>query len=274
MLPAIRRRQKIINGVLIILVLSLTMSWSSSNPERIEFIEDLFAQALHPLQVGVNAVADFFVSSHGFMVDVRNVFIENRELKEQLSQYAGIEYELLEVRHANRRLRELLDFAEDAPFETTPAQVIGRNPSTWFSTVTIDKGSNDGIELDMPVVTHRGLVGKVISVSPTFSKVQLIISPDSGISAIVQRTRDNGVLLGLTSPAGYTQLTRLPADSNISEGDVIISSPLTGIYPKGLVIGRVVEVYDDLVTLERSALIRPEVDFERLEEVLIIVNYD
>jgi rod shape-determining protein MreC len=268
-----QNRQKIVNGIVIVLLLSMMMSWSTNNPQRMHFFENVVAEALYPFQYAASAVTSFFVSSWEFVVDVRHVYTDNQELKQLVEKYAGIEHQLNEVKQTNLRLRSLLDFKEQVEFVVTPAQVIGRNPSTWFANLTIDRGSRHGIKVDMPVVTNQGLVGKIIEVYPSYSKVQLLISPDSGISAIVQRTRDNGVLIGLSSPSGYSQITRLHSKSEVKEGDVIVSSPLTGIYPKGLVIGRVVEVYDDPISLERSALVKPEVDFDRLEEVLIIINY-
>lgn len=267
-------RKKILSAIVVVLLLSIIMSWSTSDPQRIFFLEHLAAEALRPFQKGASAVTNFIADSWQFLSDVRNVYRDNQQLQEELEKYAGIDLRLLEIEQENLRLRNLLQFQEAVEHQVLPAQVIGRNPSNWFSTLTIDKGVKHGIKVDMPVVTNQGLVGKVVEVDPSHAKVQLLISPSSGISAIVQRTRDNGVLIGLSNPVGYTRITRLNQYADIQEGDVIISSPLTGIYPKGLVIGRVVEVYDDPVSLERSALVRPEVDFERLEEVLIIVNYD
>jgi rod shape-determining protein MreC len=250
------------------------MSWSTNNPQRILFLEHLAAEALRPFQQAASAVTNFLADSWQFFGDVRNVYNDNQELRAELDKYSGTDLRILEIQQENLRLRNLLKFQEAVDHQVLPAQVIGRNPSNWFHTLTIDKGVKHGIKVDMPVVTNQGLVGKVVEVEPSHSKVQLLISSSSGISAIVQRTRDNGVLIGLSNPIGYTRITRLNQYADIQDGDVIISSPLTGIYPKGIAIGRVVEVYDDPVSLERSALVRPEVDFERLEEVLIIINYN
>lgn len=266
-------RGKIFNSLLVVLLLSSLMSLGTNNPQRVNFLVRMASEALHPVQVAARSVGNFFVGSWNFIVDVRNVYVENQQLKAKLEEYTGIEYQLIELRLTNARLRKLLEFKEEMPFDVLSAQVIGRNPSTWFSNVTIDKGSRDGVELDMPVVTDRGVVGRIIEVYPSYSKIMLLISPASGTSAIVQRTRDNGVLVGLHTPAGYMRLTRLPADSDIKEGDVIISSSLTGLYPKGLTIGRVAKVSYDPVTLETSALVKPGVDFERLEEVLVILDF-
>jgi len=267
------KRKKILSAVVVVLLLSILMSWSTSNPQRILFFEKLIAEALTPFQKAASAVTNFFVHSWEFFGDVRDVYKDNERLNAELDKYAGIDLLMLEIQQENLRLRALLQFQEAVEHQVMPAQVIGRNPSSWFSTLTIDKGSKHGIKVDMPVVTNQGLVGKIIDVQPSHAKVQLLISSSSGISAIVQRTRDNGVLIGLANPRGYTRITRLHQYADIQEGDVIISSPLTGIFPKGLPIGRVVEVYDDPVSLERSALVLPEVDFDRLEEVLIIISF-
>lgn len=267
-------RKKILSAIVVVLLLSIIMSWSTNNPQRILFLEHLAAEALRPFQQAASTVTKFLADSWQFFGDVRNVYNDNRELRAELDKYSGTDLRILEIQQENLRLRNLLQFQEAVDHHVLPAQVIGRNPSNWFHTLTIDKGEKHGIEVDMPVVTNQGLVGKVVQVEPSHSKVQLLISSSSGISAIVQRTRDNGVLIGLSNPIGYARITRLNQYADIQEGDVIISSPLTGIYPKGIAIGRVVEVYDDSVSLERSALVRPEVDFERLEEVLIIVNYN
>lgn len=266
-------RKKVLSAIAVVLLLSIIMSWSTNNPQRILFLEHLVAEVLCPFQKAASAVTNFFADSWQFVSDIRNVYKDNQQLRAELEKYAGIDLQMLEIQQENLRLRNLLQFQESVEHQVLPAQVIGRNPSNWFSTLTIDKGARHGIKVDMPVVTNQGLVGKIVEVQPSHSKVQLLISPSSGISVIVQRTRDNGVLIGSSNPTGYTRLTRLDQYADIREGDIIISSPLTGIYPKGLVIGRVVEVYDDPVSLERSALVCPEVDFERLEEVLIIINY-
>jgi len=272
--PSPKNRRKIVQGVAVVLFLSILMSWSTNNAEKLLFFEKVLAKALYPFHYAVNAVTMFGVNTWDYIVDISNVYNDNKKLQDLVDKYIGIDLRLIEIQQENLRLRDLLNFKESVEFEVTPAQVIGRNPSNWFSTITIDKGSKHGIKVDMPVVTNQGLVGKIIEVQPSYAKVQLLISPDSGISSIVQRTRDNGVLIGLSSPSGYTMITRLHQKADLKEGDIIISSPLTGIYPKGLTIGRVVEVYDDAISLERRALVKPEVDFDRLEEVLIIVNYE
>ena len=266
-------RKKIVNSVLVVILLSGIMSLSTNDPQRVNYVLRLASDVIYPFQVAVHAVGNFFVNSWEFVGDVRQVYSENIRLREQLEEYEGVDLRMNELRLANARLRNLLDFQQQVDHEVTAAEVIGRNPSTWHSSVTINKGSRHGIEVNMPVVNSQGLVGRVTEVYPAYSKVQLLVSPDSGTSAIVQRTRDNGVLMGLHTPTGYTRLTHLPPDSDIQVGDVVVSSTLTGVYPKGILIGRVVEVSYDPVKMETSALVKPEVDFERLEEVLIITDF-
>ena len=156
-----------------------------------------------------------------------------------------MELELREVREENRTTQRIAGGSRRRePYAMTPAQVIGRNPSTWFSDLIINKGSKDGIQVDMPEVTHQGLVGKITAVYPSYSKLQLIISPNSSIGAIVQRTRDNlCVLIGLVNShrlyQGYLAAPtyRHPGERhhNLFTPDRHLSQVLT--------IDRVVEVY-------------------------------
>ena len=206
--------------------------------------------------------------------EVRNVYEENKFLKEEVEYYQGIEHQLNEARLENRRLKRLLDFEETTNFVLEPAMVIGRSPSTWYSTMTIAKGKsqNPKLRTGMPVVTSAGLVGVIIEVSSNSSKVKLIISPDSAVTSFVQRTRDIGLVKISPENPGFLEITRLAHNADLKVGDTIMSSNLTNNFPKGLVIGEVVKVGGS--DMEITALIKPSVDFERLEEVFIIIDYD
>ena len=197
-------RKKILSGIVVVLLLSILMSWSTNNPQRILFLERLAAEALRPFQKGASSVTRFFTNTWQFFGDVRDVYKDNQQLRAELEKLAGTDLRMLEIQQENLRLRNLLQFQEAVEHQVTPAQVIGRNPSSWFSTLTIDKGSRHGIKVDMPVVTNQGLVGKIIDVQPAHAKVQLLISPSSGISAIIQHTQNNGVLIGLSTQGLYS----------------------------------------------------------------------
>lgn len=262
------RYKKVINLVIVFLIISIIMSWTTNEREKVSFIENAIYQLALPFQktftVSSNFLRDIYIS----IKDFRNVYLENKALRAQLEYYIGIEHQLNEARLTNRRLARLLDFTETLHFELEPAMVVGRSPDTWYSTLSISKGSNNGIEIGMPVVTSAGLVGRIIEVGTNTSKVQLIISPDSAVTSFVQRSRDIGLVRVSGENPGFLELVRLSHRADVQVGDTVMSSDLTQNFPKGLVLGEVVKVIDDMQQL--TAILKPSVDFERLEEVLVI----
>ncbi|MDD5730018.1 MAG: rod shape-determining protein MreC [Candidatus Omnitrophica bacterium] len=170
----------------------------------------------------------------------------------------------------NGRLKNLLALKQASPYKVVAAKVIGRDPSNWSSTVIINKGSSNGIEKGSVCITYLGLVGRVVEAGNAVSKVILINDPNLGVSAIVQRSRQEGLVAG--SLGGYLVMKYLPKDCDIKPADEVITSGLTENYPKGLLIGTVTEVGEDFAGLSRYAVIKPSVNLSCLEEVLVIVQ--
>ncbi len=264
--------KKILNLVMIFIALSLVMSWTTNDRAKISFMENAIHQLVLPFQKAFTVSTNFIRDSYTAIIDVSNVYNENKRLKDQLDYYQGIEIQLNEVRLNNRRLTQLLEFRESTEFTLLPAMVIGRSPSTWYSTMTVAKGERHGVKVGMPVVTNAGLVGRVIEVSSNSSKVKLIISPDSAVTGFVQRTRDIGLVRISQEDPQFLEIARLAYNADVRVGDIILTSNLTGIFPKGLVIGEVVQINKS--NLEITAVVKPSVDFERLEEVLVITHYE
>jgi len=171
---------------------------------------------------------------------------------------------------ANARLRHLLDFQKNITELVVAAEVIGKDPSTWFKTVIIDKGKSDGLTKGLPVVMPQGIAGQVIEVANHYSKVMLIIDRNSAVDALVQRTRARGVLKGESTDR--LNLAYVLRKNDVRVGDVVLSSGLDGIYPKGLRIGLVSEIIDHEGDIFHEVFITPFVDFEKLEEVLVVLN--
>lgn len=169
----------------------------------------------------------------------------------------------------NARLRELVSFRQRSPYRVIAARVIARSPDNWSSAVIIDKGRLSRIKRDYTAITQLGLVGKVIETTDSTSKILLINDPNLGVSAMVQRSRQEGLISG--SLGGSLVMKYLPKDADINISDVIITSGLGSIYSKGLVIGQVVEVGDEFSGLGRYAIIKPAVNLSSLEEVMIII---
>ncbi len=202
-----------------------------------------------------------------YLVDVAR---ENHKLRTQLNEAAEKSNQWQEIELANERLRNLLDFQKTISGQVVAAEVIGRDPSAWFKTLIIDKGRVDGVIKGLPVVMPRGIAGQVVEVSSHYAKVMLIIDRNSAVDALVQRTRARGVVKG--ESAGLCRLHYVLRKNDVRVGDTIVSSGLDGVYPKGLRIGRVSDVQDHDAEIFHEIKVVPFVDFEKLEEVLVVVN--
>ncbi|NLU10009.1 MAG: rod shape-determining protein MreC [Tepidanaerobacter acetatoxydans] len=198
---------------------------------------------------------------------------ENEVLKQQVAELLQYKQNLLEYQRENADLRNLLGFKDkNLQYDLEAAEVIARDTGNWFNVILIDKGEKQGLKKDMAVITNEGLVGCIISTTANTSKVMLITDERSSISAMLQRTRDNGIVKGSidTAPRGYLKMDFLSQDANLVKGDIVISSGLGGLVPKGIVIGEVVETKKESYELMQYAIIKPAVDFLKLERVFVI----
>lgn len=195
--------------------------------------------------------------------------IQAEELNNQVGLLRWRLFELRELSQENNRLKELLNFKQKSPLRLVAARVIGRSPDVWSSSIIIDKGKNSRIKPGMAVVNPRGLVGKVVEGADNNSKVLLINDPSQGISSIVQRSRQEGLISGTLG--GNLIMRYLPEEAQIAVGDLIITSELSQVYPKGLLIGKVINIGHDFSGLCRYAIVSPAVDLASVEEVLVII---
>lgn len=205
---------------------------------------------------------------------LRNVYQENETLKAKLAQYDSLSVRVNELEAENARLREALAFKEKATsYKTWVANVTGHSPNEWNSTITIDRGAKDGISNNMAVVTNQGgLIGRVIAVAPFSAKVLLITDTEKvGISALVQNgnQRDFGIVTGGATP-GTVEMSLIDRNANIAKGQKVITSGLSDIFPKGLLIGEITDVTYDETGLTKIAKIKPAADINHLEEVMVV----
>lgn len=205
--------------------------------------------------------------------EIATVYYQNKELREEVITLRQQNLQAYEYAAENMRLREMLNYKTTAvQFDLMPAKVIGRESSTWTSMIVINRGSSDGIAKNMPVVTEKGLVGVITEVSPNASKVQLILDPRSSVGTLVQRpeSRVAGIVQGNPSDPMLPQMINIPRNADVIEGDVIVTSGFGGVYPKGLLIGSVANIQNDDGGLLEIAYLYTAVDFQKLEDVLII----
>ncbi len=204
--------------------------------------------------------------------DILTVHQQNQMLRSEVEQLRMQNVKADEYAAENIRLRELLGYKQAATqFDLVMAHVIGREPTTWTRMIVIDRGTQHGVQKNMAVVTARGLVGTVTDAGPISSKVQLILDPRAAAGALVQRSRVAGVVKGTPDDAMHPRLINVPRGQDMAEGDIIVTSGFGGIYPKGIMIGKVSAVKNDSGGLLHYAVIEPATDFQRLEDVAVIV---
>jgi len=203
------------------------------------------------------------------LVDLRE---ENARLKKERDELRMQNDLYRELVSTHGRLRELLQFKESLRSPMVAAQVIGRDPTGWFESILIDKGSQAGLRLNMPVVDARGVVGRLVAVSPHYAKVLLLIDQNSAVDCLVQRSREKGILKGL--PSRLCRLHYVSRAADVAVGDKIVTSGMDRIFPKGLPVGEVLEVVDTPWEFFKDVRVKPSADFSKLEEVLVLLKED
>ncbi len=221
------------------------------------------------VQRGSSAIFSTFRDGWSNYVSLRDVRAENEQLKQQLAEAQMKLQEQRALADRSRGLLATLELRDRSHLKTAAAEVIGASASTDFRTVTIDKGSLDGVGVDMAVIAPAGVLGRVLVPSPRAAKVQLLIDRTAAVGVIIERSRSQGVVVG----AGE-ELLRLEYVSEVADivvGDVVATSGIDGIYPKGYVVGKV-EAVEKSGSAYKQILVRPAVDFSSVEEVLVVLT--
>lgn len=229
-----------------------------------------------PLQQGINQIGGWLGDLSDNFETLQQLRTENEKLQEQVDSLVTENSTLQEERYELERLRELYQLDQNySDYEKTAAHVIGKDSGNWFSTFTIDKGSEDGIEVDMNVMAGSGLVGIVVEVGPSWAKVRSIIDDSSNVSGMVLSTSDRSIVSGDLSlmDDGQIRFEQMENNENeVSVGDQIVTSYISDKYLQGILIGYVSEVTVDSNNLTRSGYITPAVNFKDLQEVLVITT--
>ena len=224
-------------------------------------IQTWFAQAYQGVLTYLNAPKD-----------INALREENQRLKAEVSRLQTEVVTLQQQLTEAELLSALLDFARAHPQnEYKAAQVIGRDPSPFMHYIIINRGSDDGLRVGMPVVSAEGLVGSIDAVIPNAARVQLITDPDTAVDVVTQPSHTNAVLVG--SLTGELSLDMVPLDAKIQPGDLVLTSGLGGRFPPNILAGQIVSVRKLSYALFQEAAVQPVVDFNRLQIVLVIVNF-
>jgi rod shape-determining protein MreC len=268
----IQQRAPLWLAVLLIINLGL-MSWKAKDQRTQQSKLFTWTQTIFgPLQIGVSRAEGVSFGFFRYLFNLRHAASENEQLKERVSQ---LEIELREANTAkleNDRLRALLDLKDKSSYKPIPARVIARDPSIWFKSVIIDKGSTSGIDKNMPVVTPEGLIGRVIAVAPFTAQVLLITDEKAGTGAVVgQLDKSNalGVIQG-RGKDGLLEMRYVAGTEKVNVGDRISTTGQDLIYPANLTIGDIVEVKTASSTEAHFILVKPSARLEALKDVAVL----
>jgi rod shape-determining protein MreC len=269
MSPFLRKHQGLIIASLLI---GLAISSYSSNLSPNESTPFLRRAALNIYSPPLRAISFFLKGlrhlweDYIFLLDVQK---GNLELQKSLDLLGKKNMRIKEVLLENNRLRKLLLLRERSSEKLISAEIIGRDPVGWFKTILINKGDGDGIKGARAVIAHQGIVGRILDVAADTSKVLLITDINSSVDALVQRTRARGIVEGRTS--SLCELKYVSSSDDVMLGDLVVTSGLCGIFPKGLPIGTVSRIKKNSFGLFQHVELTPSASLNRLEEVSILL---
>ena len=265
------RYRFLLGGLVLLLITVLLYSYNLRRRTATTFFERAVLTFAAPFQNSFDAIVDSVDDTwNGYLwlVDTRQRNVElERENKELRARLVEADEALLQ----NLRLRRLLAFVDDLDKPALPAQVIGEDASNWSRTIIINKGARAGLRNGFPVVAADGVVGRIIKTAANSSRVLLITDASSAVAALVQRTRTRGVGRGRGNDLSLEFALR---DSDARVGDLLVTSGMGGVFPKGLPLGRIKEIERDPFSLFQQISVATATDFSHLEEVMVIVGED
>ena len=258
-------------GIIIAILAIALLNTGFMGPAR-----DLMNRVTLPVQRVLRQAGDAVQGVTGSVSDLSTLRERNAELEQAVAQLTVENARLNEVEAENARLRGLLNFAQTNPsYDYKGGQVVGRvvanEPSSAVQSIVIDLGSKNGVLPGMPVVTERGLVGRITDVYSSGSRVLLITDSNSSVNAILQNSRLRGIVSGRAGQSPV--MDYLPQDKPVSVGDIVVTSGEGGNFPSGIPVGQVVEVERNDVEMFQRAIVRTTVDFSTLEDVLVVTNF-
>lgn len=248
------------------------------------FTTDIFNKPLNyavgyvivPYQKGISAIGSYLSDKKDSLVNVYDLINENQELRNRIAELEDENTKLIQDKYELNSLKELYELdMEYESYEKVGARVIYKDAGNWFSTFIIDKGYKDGITPDMNVICGNGLVGRISVVGPNWSRITSIISDNSNVSATILKSQDNIIVMGNLEMIkdGAIPFSQLKDEDNkVNVGDKIVTSSISDKYLPGILIGYVSSVTDDPNNLTKSGTLLPAVDFEHIDNVLIITQ--
>lgn len=264
---------KIFILVVIIVVLLALVAVSHSEKSGINIIGNIISIPAAPIQKAFTFVSEKISDFFGYFEDVKEIKSANEDHLKKISELEQQLLDLDKLKKENKELRDALNFKNQyEEYEFVGCSIIAKDPGNWFEVFTINRGKKDKITTDSPVITAYGLIGRVSKTDLITSRVVSIIDIDSTVSARLSKTRDLIVVRGDVElrGKGLCRADYIPPNTDVMPGDTVETSGIGGIYPKGIIIGKVVSVVSNEGQYDSYAIIEPVVDFKRLEEVIVL----
>jgi rod shape-determining protein MreC len=261
--------------VIFTVICALLLAASAAAGTRKTPLENITSSILMPMQKGINGVGNWVIDKLSAFENIRDLQAKNEELNEKINELTMQNRTLQQDRYELDRLREMYDLSEKySDYPTVGARVIGKGAGNWFRVFLIDKGTNDGIQVDMNVIADGGLVGIVTEVDEDWAKVKAIIDDTSSVSAMFLDSQDTCIVQGSQENIedGYIDVSYISKDAEIEDGAELVTSNISTKYLEGISIGTVTDVQLDETKLTQTAKLTPVVDFKHLQEVLVITE--
>ena len=266
------KKTGVIGIIITIILLIVIVIVTNIKVEKWYYFENIFGTIVTPVQNGLTYLKNKIEGNDQFFVNVDELKKENENLKNKNQKLEESVRELEIIKSENATLKEYVNLKDKySEHNTKPAYVIQKDYSNYSKVIIINLGKKDGIGVNMTVISEKGLVGHIISVTDTTAKVQTIIDTASAMSSSITTTRDSILIKGSLENT-LLKATSIPTDATLIEGDSIETSGIGGIYPKGIHIGNVKNIVNTKNIIDRYAFIEPAVDFSKLETVLVITN--
>jgi len=268
MVEFVRRNRIVFTSGSLLLLSLLLFSFGARTRQRLDPLTGLVLEGMRPLQAVVSAGVDAFGHVWRTYILLVGVQEENEVLRRRVLQLEQEEVRMAEVEQTDQRLNALLTFRATIEGEVQAARIIGRDPLPWFGTVIINKGDADGVHKNMAVLSPFGVVGQTIATGAHSARVLLITDHNSGVDAVVQRSRARGIVEGALD--GRCVMKYLKRGEDAEVGDRIVTSGLDGIFPKGIIVGTITHVTRGNRGLLQVADVSASVPLDRIEEVLVV----
>lgn len=260
-------------GIIItIIILILLVILSNTKLSDISYLGNAINTIVMPIQNGYTYLKNKISGNTSFFTNIDTLSTQNDELKKQNSELEQKLRELEIIKAENLTLKEYLNLTEKyTSYTTIPAYIINKDTSNYSSTFVINVGLDDGIKENMTVIADKGLVGHVVSVTSNTAKVQTIVDPSSAVSVIFESTGDNAICKGAIEK-NTLKATYISTSAELLENDTVETSGMGGLYQKGIMVGTVSKIENTKNVIDKYAIIKPAVDFDKLETVLVIIK--